>query len=227
MNLSETKVLIFDLDGTLLNTLNDLHNSVCHALHEAGLPLLEKEATRRYLGNGIKKLISQCVSHVCPDADEGLKEQVLTTFHTHYVQHAADQTAPYEGILPMLRDCQKRGFLTAIVSNKLEAAVKDLHRVFFADFIDISIGETPTVKRKPAPDMVEEAIRQLSMLHGLKIRKQECAYIGDSEVDLQTAQNAGLPCIAVSWGFRNREWLTQCGAQTIIDHPCQLLSLFP
>ena len=216
--------LIFDLDGTLMNTLDDLHNSVCYALQQMSLPLLEKADTRRYLGNGIRNLIRQCVSHVCPEADDALKERVLEVFRAYYVQHSMDKTAPYEGILPMLAECRQRGLVTAIVSNKLDPAVKDLHKAFFADVIDIAIGETPTVRRKPAPDMVDEAIRQLSLLHHRDIPKSECLYIGDSEVDIQTARNAGLPCIAVSWGFRDRDWLVAQGAQTIIDHPNEILT---
>lgn len=213
------KTLIFDLDGTLMDTLDDLHGSVCYALRQKGLPVLPKMDTRRYLGNGVANLVSQCVSHVCPDADDALKQQVLEVFRTHYVEHSMDQTAPYEGVIPMLKECKRRGFMTAIVSNKLDSAVKDLHQAFFADCIDVAIGETSAVKRKPAPDMVWEAIRRLSLLKGCEIRKSDCIYIGDSEVDLKTAENAGLPCIAVSWGFRDEDWLITCGAKTIIHHP--------
>lgn len=212
--------LLFDLDGTLMNTLDDLHESVSYALREAGgLPPNTKEDTRRFLGNGVRRLVWQSVERACPDADEVLKERVLDAFRAHYVAHSMDRTAPYEGIPALLRECKRRGLFTAIVSNKLDAAVKDLHRAFFADCIDVAIGETPAVKRKPAPDMVNEAIRQLSLLHGREIRKRECVYVGDSEVDLMTAQNAGLPCIAVSWGFRDRDWLERCGAQVIADTP--------
>ena len=216
------RALIFDLDGTLMNTLEDLHASVCYALEQAGLPLPTKTDTRRYLGNGIKNLIFNSVSHVCPTADEELKERVLDTFRAYYVQHSMDKTAPYEGILPMLAECKRRGYATAIVSNKLDPAVKDLHKAFFADVIEVAIGETPSVKRKPAPDMVNEAIRQLSALHGREIRKTECVYVGDSEVDLQTARNSELPCIAVGWGFRDKAWLVQQGATTIIDRPQEI-----
>lgn len=216
------KTLIFDLDGTLLNTLDDLHDSVAYAMHEAGLSLNSKADTRRYLGNGVRNLIRRSVEQACPTADEALKEQVLATFRSHYMEHSMDKTAPYEGIADMLNQCKKRGFLTAIVSNKLAPAVKDLHQAFFKDSVDIAVGETPDVKRKPAPDMVNEAIRQLSLLCKQDIRREDCLYIGDSEVDVQTAQNAGLPCIAVSWGFRDKAWLQQCGAQTIIDHPYEI-----
>mgnify|MGYP002857792995 CR=1 FL=1 len=217
--------LIFDLDGTLMNTLDDLHHSVCHALQAEGLPLLAKTDTRRYLGNGIKNLVAKSVAHVCPQADDALKAKVLETFRTYYVKHSMEKTAPYEGILPMLAECKQRGYATAIVSNKLDPAVKDLHQAFFADCIDIAIGETPSVRRKPAPDMVNKAITLLSRLHHREIPKSECIYIGDSEVDIQTARNAGLPCIAVSWGFRDKDWLIDCGATIIIDHPHEILSL--
>lgn len=214
--------IIFDLDGTLMNTLDDLHDSVSYALREAGLAPNPKQDTRRYLGNGVRNLVNRSVEQACPMADEALKERVFEIFRAYYVAHSMDKTAPYEGIPEMLKECKKRGFFTAIVSNKLDPAVKDLHKAFFADSIDVAIGETPTVKRKPAPDMVDEAIRQLSLLHGRSIEKSECIYVGDSEVDLQTAKNSDLPCIAVSWGFRDRDYLVEQGAKTIIDCPDEL-----
>lgn len=214
--------IIFDLDGTLMNTLDDLHDSVSYALRQAGLAPNPKQDTRRYLGNGVWNLVNRSVEQACPTADEALKERVFETFRAYYVAHSMDKTAPYEGIPEMLKECKKRGFFTAIVSNKLDPAVKDLHKAFFADSIDVAIGETPTVKRKPAPDMVDEAIRQLSLLHGRSIEKSECVYVGDSEVDLQTAKNSDLPCIAVSWGFRDRDYLVEQGAKTIIDCPDEL-----
>lgn len=217
-----TTTIIFDLDGTLMNTLDDLHDSVSYALREAGLAPNPKQDTRRYLGNGVRNLVNRSVEQACPMADEALKERVFETFRAYYVAHSMDKTAPYEGIPEMLKECKKRGFFTAIVSNKLDPAVKDLHKAFFADSIDVAIGETPTVKRKPAPDMVDEAIRQLSLLHGRSIEKSECIYVGDSEVDLQTAKNSDLPCIAVSWGFRDRDYLVEQGAKTIIDCPDEL-----
>lgn len=215
--------ILFDLDGTLLNTLDDLHDSVSFALRSAGLTPNPKADTRRYLGNGIKNLIYKSVEQSCPQTDEAQKEAILATFRAHYVAHSMDKTAPYPGIIEMLQACRQRGYATAIVSNKLDPAVQDLHRAFFADTIDYAQGETPAVRRKPAPDMVDEAIRQLSRLHGHEIKKSECIYIGDSEVDLLTAQNAGISCIAVSWGFRDKSWLQHCGATTIIDSPQELL----
>lgn len=217
-----TTTIIFDLDGTLMNTLDDLHDSVSYALRQAGLAPNPKQDTRRYLGNGVRNLVNRSVEQACPVADEALKERVFETFRAYYVAHSMDKTAPYEGIPEMLKECKKRGFFTAIVSNKLDPAVKDLHKAFFADSIDVAIGETPTVKRKPAPDMVDEAIRQLSLLYGRSIEKSECIYVGDSEVDLQTAKNSDLPCIAVSWGFRDRDYLVEQGAKNIIDRPNEL-----
>ena len=214
--------IIFDLDGTLMNTLDDLHDSISYALRDAGLEPNPKQDTRRYLGNGIRNLVNKSVAQTCPEADEALKEHVFQTFRAYYVAHSMDKTAPYEGVEEMLKECKKRGFHTAIVSNKLDPAVKDLHQAFFAETIDVAIGETESVKRKPAPDMVNEAIRQLSLLHGRQIEKSECVYVGDSEVDLKTAENSGLPCIAVSWGFRDRDFLIEQGAKTIIDQPTEL-----
>ena len=217
-----TTTIIFDLDGTLMNTLDDLHDSVSYALRQAGLAPNPKQDTRRYLGNGVRNLVNRSVEQACPTADEALKERVFEIFRAYYVAHSMDKTAPYEGIPEMLKECKKRGFFTAIVSNKLDPAVKDLHKAFFADSIDVAIGETPTVKRKPAPDMVDEAIRQLSLLHGRSIEKSECIYVGDSEVDLRTAKNSDLPCIAVSWGFRDKDYLMEQGAKDIIDRPNEL-----
>lgn len=216
--------IIFDLDGTLMNTLDDLHDSVAYALREGGLEPIPKQDTRRYLGNGIRNLVNRSVAQVKPDADEVLKEHIFEAFRSHYVAHSMDKTAPYQGVDEMLKECKRRGYQTAIVSNKLDPAVKDLHQAFFADVIDVAIGETPAVKRKPAPDMVNEAIRQLSLLRGRSIERQECIYMGDSEVDLLTAKNADLPCIAVSWGFRDRDFLVEQGATTIIDQPEELFN---
>lgn len=216
--------IIFDLDGTLMNTLDDLHASVSYALESEGLTPCNIMDTRRFLGNGVKNLIFKSVEHTAPGTDEATKERILNSFRAYYMEHSMDKTAPYEGISELLTECRNRGYYTAIVSNKLDPAVKELHKSFFADTIDIAIGETPTVRRKPAPDMVHEALRQLSSLHVREIKKEECVYVGDSEVDVATAINSALRCIAVSWGFRDRDVLIDSGATTIIDHPSELLS---
>jgi len=218
-------VVIFDLDGTLTNTLDDLHESVGHALLELGLPMCEKTDTRRFLGNGIKNLVWKSVEKVAPEASEELKEKALEIFREYYVLHSLDKTSPYEGITEMLAECKSRGLITAIVSNKLDPAVKDINQMFFAGYIDVAIGETASIRRKPAPDMVNEAIHQLSLMHHRTINLEECVYVGDSEVDLATAQNSGLPCISVSWGFRDKDFLIEQGAKCIIDNPSELFSI--
>ena len=216
--------IIFDLDGTLMNTLDDLHESVCHALQEYNLPLQDKVDTRRFLGNGVKNLVERSIDNVCPDVPNEMRDNVFMSFRDYYMQHSMDKTVPYEGIITMLRLCKTKGLNTAIVSNKLEAAVENLHKSFFADCIDVAIGETTGIRRKPAPDMVNEAIHQLSLKHNRIIHLSECVYVGDSEVDLATANNAGIPCISCSWGYRDRSWLEECGAKIIINKPDELLT---
>ena len=221
--------LIFDLDGTLLDTLDDLWASVNHALAHFSLHLRSKCEVRQFLGNGARYLIHQslaapsCASSapaeeafVSPD----LEERVLREFQSYYLEHSLDRTRPYPGIPELLRTCRQRDYRTAIVSNKPDAAVQELHRRFFADTIDLAIGEQqPAIRRKPAPDMVLAALRQLPA-------DDHVFYIGDSEVDIATARNAAIPCIAVSWGFRDRDFLASQGyAHTIIDTPSALLPI--
>ena len=208
------QAIIFDLDGTLLNTLDDLYSSVNHALAKFNLPVRSKWEVRSFLGNGIRRLVEHALPEGC---DPILTEKVFNEFRAYYLEHSLDCTQPYEGIIPMLHQCKALGLKTAIVSNKLDMAVQDLHQRFFADCIDVAIGETPDVKRKPAPDMVMKAIEMLRCQH------DEAVYVGDSEVDLATAHNASLPCIAVSWGFRDKEFLIEQQAKTIIDNPKQLI----
>lgn len=208
------QAIIFDLDGTLLNTLDDLYSSVNHALTRFNLPVRSKWEVRSYLGNGVRRLVEHALPKGC---DAELTEKVFNEFREYYLEHSLDRTQPYEGIIPMLKQCKELGLKTAIVSNKLDMAVQDLHQRFFSDCIDVAIGETPDVKRKPAPDMVMKAIEQLGCKH------EEAIYVGDSEVDLATAQNASLPCIAVSWGFRDKDFLIEQGAKTTIDNPKQLI----
>ena len=210
------KTVIFDLDGTLLDTLGDLSSSVNYALHRHGLPERSKADVRRFLGNGIRRLIEQSVP-------EGTTEEktvaVLQTFREYYLIHSLDETAPYEGIMELLHQLHDMNVATAIVSNKLDPAVKELHQHFFSDTIRVAIGESSSIRRKPAPDMVDECIRLLGC------DRQSCLYVGDSEVDLQSARNASLPCCSVSWGFRDKKQLIEAGATTIIDRPEELMGV--
>jgi len=205
--------IIFDLDGTLLNTLDDLYLSVNHALAYFNQPQRSKMEVRSFLGNGIRKLIEQSMPL---GSDLLLIEKVFDEFRHYYLEHSLDYTQPYPDVIPMLKRCKEMGYKSAIVSNKLNQAVQDLHQRFFANYIDVAIGETPNVARKPAPDMLNRAIRKLQTTH------QESIYVGDSEVDLQTASNATLSCISVAWGFRDRGFLEYHDAHTIIDSPMEL-----
>lgn len=205
--------ILFDLDGTLLNTLSDLRNSLNYALAAHHLPTRTLSQVRHDVGNGVRVLVERSIT----DAPDELVDSVLSTFRPYYAQHALDTTLPYPGILDMLSRLRSRGTQTAIVSNKPDAQVRALHERFFPDLIDTAIGEQqPLVQRKPAPDMVNIAMLRLHALPAKTV------YVGDSEVDLQTAANARIPCIACTWGFRTRGKLLHAGATTLIDSPEQL-----
>lgn len=210
------ETVIFDLDGTLLDTLGDLSSSVNYALHRHGLPERSKADVRRFLGNGIRRLVEQSVPE---GTSPSMTEEVFQTFRQYYLEHSLDETAPYEGIMELLHQLHEMDVATAIVSNKLDPAVKELHQHFFSDTIRVAIGESSSIRRKPAPDMVDECIRLLGC------DRQSCLYVGDSEVDLQTARNASLPCCSVSWGFRDKKQLIEAGATTIIDRPEELMGV--
>lgn len=191
--------VIFDLDGTLLDTLDDLSNSVNYALYQHGLPQRTQAEVRRFLGNGIQSLMRQSVGQ--DTLSEADFDTVFRTFRAHYVEHCLDRTQPFPGIISMLQQLQAHGIKMAIVSNKLHEAVQELNRRFFSDYIDIAVGESATVRRKPNPDAVHCALEQLGS------RREEALYVGDSEVDWQTARNAGLRVVLVEWGFRDADFL--------------------
>lgn len=211
------KAAIFDLDGTLMDSLQDLWLSVNHALGQMGFPGRSIDEVRQFVGNGVGKLVQRAVPQ---GTDEVLTEQCLRLFKQHYVEHCREHTAPYEGIIPLLQVLHRQGILTAIVSNKLQSGVDELADEHFQGLIDVAIGEREGIRRKPAPDMVDLAVRQLDM------EKADCLYIGDSDVDVQTAVNAGLDCVAVLWGFRSRDVLLQAGATRFAEHPAELLEFF-
>ena len=209
------KTYIFDLDGTLLDTLNDLHASCNYALHTHGMPERSLEEVRQFVGNGVKKLMERAI----PDGLENpLFEDTLQTFRQHYLLHNLDTTLPYPGIMEMLQQLKAQGKRIAVVSNKFYAATQDLCKHFFGDTIQVAIGEREDIKKKPAPDTVLEALRQL------QVTRQDAVYVGDSEVDVETARNSGIPCISVLWGFRDRTFLLEHGATTLIEHPQELLT---
>ena len=206
---------IFDLDGTLLDNLKDLASSTNYALRQYGMPEHSIDDVRYFVGNGVRKLIERAVP-------EGTKnpefENVYETFRKHYMLHSLDTTLPYDGISETLRELKQRGCKLAVVSNKMMAATKELVDHFFAE-IDVAIGENEAggIRKKPAPDTVEEALRQLGAT------KESAVYVGDSDVDIQTAQNVGIPCISVLWGFRDKQFLLAHGATTFVLHPKELI----
>ena len=208
------KNLIFDLDGTLLNTLEDLRDSANAALEAFGYPPRTTDEVRRFVGNGVRLLMIRAT----PDGEQNEKfKEILAYFRRHYAEHCFDQTRPYDGILPMLDRLQKAGIGLAVVSNKFDAAVRELCRRYFPDQIAIAIGEREGIRKKPAPDSVLQAMREL---HADPL---ESLYVGDSDVDIETARNAGIPCVSVTWGFRDRDFLLAHGASALIDDPSELL----
>ena len=204
---------IFDLDGTLLNTLADLRESTNYALKKFEFPERSMEEIRNFVGNGLRMLIRRAVPNF---ADEETVDQVLAEMKAHYREHYHDGTVPYDGILPFLRKMKNCGFRMAIVSNKADPMVQLLRTLYFDDLISVAVGELEGVARKPAPDLVKIA------MHRLGCTAENAVYIGDSEVDIETAKNAGLPCLSVGWGFRDEEILHNAGAKTIYHSPAEL-----
>lgn len=200
------KTVIFDLDGTLLNTLEDLKEATNFALSKYNYPTRTLEEVRCFVGNGVRKLIERAVPENCQNVEE-----CLAVFKQNYSEIMYNHTAPYNGILKILSDLKANGIKTGVVSNKFDSAVKELCKKYFADLIDIAIGQADDVPKKPAPDGVFKAMRELGA------DKLSTIYVGDSDVDVATAKNANLPCIGVTWGFRDREYLK--GANFIIDNP--------
>ncbi|MCR5217103.1 HAD family hydrolase [Treponema sp.] len=214
----KVKAIIFDLDGTLLNTLEDLAASTNYALKTNGFAERSIDEVRSFVGNGLGLLAHRAL----PQGKENpLYEKVLADLRSHYAEHSLVKTKPYDGIIKMLDFLKAKNITTAIVSNKPDAQVKSLAEIFFSKYMDneCCIGECAGVKRKPAPDTV------LKVMKHLNLKKEECIYVGDSEVDIETAKNAGLKCISVSWGFKGREFLIEHKADTIIDKPEELLQL--
>lgn len=207
---------IFDLDGTLLDTLADLAASVNYALGSCGLPQHTTDDVRRFVGNGVRVLMERAVPQ---GAQNPLFDTAFATFRQHYLDHSLDTTRPYDGIPQLLAELRQRGCRLAVVSNKFYAATQELCRHFFPDVISVAIGEHEAegIRKKPAPDTVVEALRQLG------VGSEGAVYVGDSDVDILTARNSGLPCISVLWGFRSRDFLIQHGATTFALTPQDIL----
>ena len=207
---------IFDLDGTLLDTLTDLAASCNYALRTHGMPEHSIDDVRRFVGNGVRKLMERAI----PDGEANPDfEAIFATFREHYMQHSLDTTKPYPGIEDVLMELKARGCRLAVVSNKMMAATVELCKHFFPDTIEVAIGEKEAegIRKKPAPDTVFAALKRLG------VSGDNAVYVGDSDVDLATARNSNLPCISVLWGFRDRDFLLDHGATTLITSPKELL----
>ena len=201
---------IFDLDGTLLDTLDDLTDSMNYLLGKHNFPLRTREEIRNFVGNGVRKLVERAVPSEYK-ADEEFIDKFYNDFSLYYNSHSDIKTSPYPGTLDMLDKLLRSGFDIAIVSNKIDSAVKDLSMKFFGERIKSAIGEKPSIRHKPEPDMVFMAMEEMDA------DKENSIYIGDSEVDIQTAKNSGIPCISVLWGFKDREFLEMSGASILVD----------
>ena len=209
------QAVLFDMDGTVLDTLDDLADSVNHSLLHFGLPEVPKDQVRRNLGNGAEYLISHCVPDGC--GPEKIRE-ILAYYKPWYDAHCLIKTKPYPGILPLMEQLRARGVLQGIISNKPDFAVQELARSFFPGLLETVVGESPAVRRKPSPDTVLAAAEKLGL------SPADCVYIGDTEVDIETARAARMDCIAVTWGFRSEAHLLASGARVLVHDTDELLA---
>ncbi len=207
---------IFDLDGTILDTLLDLKNSVNHALSVKNYPLRTLEEVRSFVGNGIPMLIKRAVPEGTAVSDY---EETLSIFKEHYAQHLNDNTGPYDGIVDVLKILRQRGIRTGVVTNKAHLAANELIQHFFGTLIDTTVGQKDGVPTKPDPASLN------SVLKALGVDKSEALFVGDSDVDVLTAHNGGLKCIGVTWGFRSKENLLSAGADFIADTPQEIIRI--
>ena len=206
--------VFFDLDGTVIDSLQDIADAANRTFRHFRLPEYEAPALKPFLGWGTAQLMKFAV----PRASDALLEALQAHYAPYYAAHAADKSRPYPGVLSMMARLKADGLVLAIISNKPDAAVRPLAEAFFSDLAALSVGEIQGVRRKPCPDMLEDAAARLGLNLG------RCLYVGDSEVDIDTANNAGIDCVCVTWGFRTREALIRAGAKHIIDAPEELVA---
>ena len=208
--------VIFDMDGTVLDTLQDLTISMNYVMRSFNMPEHKEDEYRQFFGNGIRYAMEKAVPE---ETTAETIDRMLPVFKEHYDVHCLDRTKPYDGIPGLLAELDSRGYKLAIVSNKIDSAVKELNDRFFYPSVKVAIGERNGIKRKPAPDTVYEALKELES------DPEEAVYVGDSEVDFMTAKNAGLPCLSVLWGFRSKEYLESIGAYLFADKPDDILDI--
>ncbi len=208
------EAVIFDLDGTLTDTLGDLKNSVNYAMREFGFPERTLEEVRSFVGNGVRKLIYLSVPE---NTDSATAERCLAVFKEYYKNNSLVETKPYDGITEMLENIKSKGIKTAVVTNKMHEAAEEIVRIFFGNLIDITLGQVDGVAQKPQPDGIYYVLDKLG------VSKEKSIYVGDSEVDCITAKNAKIPCIGVTWGFRDESVLVENGADYIADIPEEII----
>ena len=208
------EMIVFDLDGTLLDTLDDLWMAVNAALQKFSLPLRTKDEVCSFVGNGVLKLMQRAVGVERADFEE-----IFPEFKHYYGTHCADNTQPYAGIIPLLNTLKERGIKLAVLSNKADYAVKILAEEYFKGLFDVALGENEAagIRKKPAPDSL------LAVMQQFGVAKEKTLYVGDSEVDIQTAQNAGVACLSVTWGFKDEAFLVENGAEAFAREPYEIL----
>lgn len=209
-------IAIFDLDGTILNTLEDLADSTNYALKTCGYPERTMDEVRQFVGNGIRKLMERAVPEGTPVEEI---DRVHETFTAHYKVHCADKTRPYDGIMELLQNLKKDGCKLAVVSNKADYGVQELCKQYFDGVFDFAVGEREGIRKKPAPDSVNEVLKTLGC------SRDRAVYIGDSDVDVQTAANAQMDHIIVEWGFRDVQFLISQGAKVLVEKPEEILEI--
>lgn len=214
--MSKYKAVLFDLDGTLLDTLADLAVSVNTMLAALGYPLRSKEEVRSYLGNGVRHLVASALPK---DADEETKDVGLYIFRSHYAVHSMEKTAPYRGVEALLRELKSRGVFLGVVTNKVDAAAQPMIDRYFPGIFDVVLGQRDEIPRKPAPDMIFAALKESG------IAAEHCLYVGDSEVDHATADHAGVDCALVTWGYRDKEDLAPLAPAALIENAEDLLNI--
>ncbi len=202
--------ILLDMDGTVLNTLEDLADAMNAALRRFGMPERSLGEARAFVGNGSARYVELAVP---PGTPEALRQTVLDWYKPYYDAHCSEKTRPYEGVPALLRTLRAAGLRLVIISNKPDPSVRQLAERHFPGLLDLAVGETAQLRRKPWPDMIDAAVRRLGL------DKDRCLYVGDSEVDVLTAHNAGIDCACVCWGFRSREQLEEAGAPLIFDAP--------
>ena len=208
--------IIFDMDGTLLNTLEDLTDAINYTMKKHGHPERTLDEVKSFVGNGIQKLVRSSLPRNCSEA---IVEASFRTFKEYYSKHSRIKTTPYYGVVELLKNLKQQNYKMAIVSNKNYEVVKELTLIYFGNLIEVAIGEREDIKRKPAPDSVLNALKELGS------QKERAVYVGDTEVDRATATNAELDCILVSWGYREEDVLKKLKPMKIIHNPMELINI--